>query len=344
VTVRRPKRVGILWRGDTTARLAGGRYQAVGDALTRYSLQVTGVPFTEEASDDARKQLLELDGVLVWVDPISSGRDRTVLDPLLREVASQGVWVKTHPDVILKMGTKDVLVKTRDMAWGSDCYSYRTPEEMSEGLTARLAAGPRVLKQHRGNGGNGVWKVERLGDSTETDPGSPVRVLHAQRGSSVEEMPLDRFIDRCAVYFAASGCMIDQPYQERLPEGMIRCYMVGDRVAGFGHQFVTALLPPPEGAIESPPPPPRLYYGPTRPEFQAIKARLEGGWIQDMQRLLRISADELPVLWDADFLYGPEDPSGADTYVLCEINASCVSPFPEEALDPLAAAVAAALQ
>ena len=30
----------------------------------------------------------------------------------------------------------------------------------------------------------------------------------------------------------------------------------------------------------------------------------------------------LPIIWDADFLYGPCDRAGTDTYVLCEINAS----------------------
>ena len=46
---------------------------------------------------------------MVWVDPIVNGRDRTVLDGLLRDVADRGVFVSAHPDVILKMGTKDVL-------------------------------------------------------------------------------------------------------------------------------------------------------------------------------------------------------------------------------------------
>ncbi len=53
----------------------------------------------------------------------------------------------------------------------------------------------------------------------------------------------------CAADFADSGCIIDQPFQERLPDGMIRCYMGTDKVVGFGHQFIKALIPPPpEGA------------------------------------------------------------------------------------------------
>ena len=72
-----------------------------------------------------------------------------------------------------------------------------------------------------------------------------VRVLHAQRGSLPEDMPLDAFIARCEPYFGWGGCIIDQPFQPRLPDGMIRCYMSGAEVAGFGHQLIKALIPPP---------------------------------------------------------------------------------------------------
>ena len=51
--------------------------------------------------------------MLVWVNPIEQGLDRSKLDPLLREVADAGVWVSAHPDVILRMGTKEVLFDTR---------------------------------------------------------------------------------------------------------------------------------------------------------------------------------------------------------------------------------------
>jgi hypothetical protein len=120
-----------------------------------------------------------------------------------------------------------------------------------------------VLKQYRGNGGNGVWKVELLGQPAVSDPRPWVQVLHAQRGSSLEHLPLDVFLDRCVGYFANGGGLIDQPYQSRLADGMIRCYLVQDRVAGFGQQFVTALLPPPTGTSQSPPPTPRVYFGPS---------------------------------------------------------------------------------
>jgi hypothetical protein len=57
-----------------------------------------------------------------------------------------------------------------------------------------------------------------------------------------------------------------------------------------------------------------------------------------MQHLLDIETEQLPVLWDADFLLGPKTESGEDTYVLCEINVSSVAPFPDSALPFLAEA------
>ena len=83
-----------------------------------------------------------------------------------------------------------------------------------------------------------MWKVELVPEADGTDP--LVRVLHAQRGSVPEELPLAGFMGRCERYFGWGGCLIDQPFESRLPDGMIRCYMGADRVAGFGHQYIKA--------------------------------------------------------------------------------------------------------
>jgi len=50
-----------------------------------------------------------------------------------------------------------------------------------------------------------------------------------------------------------------------------------------------------------------------------------------MCRVLSIDPAELPVIWDADFLYGPRDVAGKDSYVLCEINVSSCFAIPDEA-------------
>jgi hypothetical protein len=48
-----------------------------------------------------------------------------------------------------------------------------------------------------------------------------------------------------------------------------------------------------------------------------------------MMQLLN-NAQSIPIIWDADFLYGPRTASGDHTYVLCELNVSAVFPFPKQ--------------
>lgn len=71
---------------------------------------------------------------------------------------------------------------------------------------------------------------------------------------------------------------------------------------------------------------------------------METEWTPQMMQLLGIDAGSLPLLWDADFLYGPRTNTGEDTYVLCEINVSSVSPFPEDTPAAIARLVLARLR
>ncbi len=293
---------------------------------------------------------MQVDAVLVWVNPIHDGHDRSVLDAMLREVAAAGIFVSAHPDVILKLGTKEVLYRTRDIGWGCDTHLYSSMDHMRQELPARLANGKaRVLKQYRGNGGVGVWKVQLSAERHCGAPPQPktiIRVRHAKRGCTEEEITLSEFFARCEEYFLAEGRMIDQEYQERLTDGMIRCYLVHEKVAGFGHQAINALFPAPFGEppTDAPQPGPRLYHPPTKTEFQALKNKLEHEWIPAVQQLLEIDTESLPILWDCDFLLGPKDKSGEDTYVLCEINVSSVAPYPESAVPYIVDATAARVQ
>jgi hypothetical protein len=340
-------RVALLWRGSRDARAkaktTNNRLSPLFEALAAVNVAAEPALYSDEIVDEVRDQLVRLDGVLVWVDPISDGHDRSKLDPMLREVAAKGVWVSAHPDVILKMGTKEVLFRARRLGWGMETFLYRTLDELKVELPLRLASGPRVLKQNRGNGGIGTWKVELAAHGTsKVGLDTIVRVLHAGRGSVEEDLRLGDFMNRCEQYFTGDGRMIDQPFQPRLQDGMIRCYMVRDQVAGFGHQLIKALMPSPPGT-EPEQPGPRIMYGADEPVFQALRQKMESEWTPAMMRLLDIDPASLPVIWDADFLYGPKTESGEDTYVLCEINVSAVFPFPEQATARIAQAAATCL-
>jgi hypothetical protein len=328
-------KLALLWPRDApkwhAATPRDYRLHCVFEALAALGIEAEPARYADDAADQVREQLLACDGVLVWVDPLSQGHDRVALDAILRDVASHGVWVSTHPDVILKMGVKQILHRTKHLGWGTDTHLYRDVGSFHEAFPQCLrSAGPRVLKQNRGNGGEGVWKVELASESKQD---TIVRVLHAPRGSVPQELPLGDFMRRCEPYFANNGCIVDQPFQARLPDGMIRCYMGADKVTGFGHQFIRALIPPPpEGPdSEAAQPGPRLMHPATAPQFQALRTKMESEWTPQMRQVLDIDAGSLPIIWDADFLYGPRDAAGRDSYVLCEINVSSVFPFPEQA-------------
>ena len=193
-----------------------------------------------------------------------------------------------------------------------------------------------MLKQQRGHSGIGVWRVERAGADA---PAGLLRVRHAQRGSQEELMDLAALLDLFAPFFEAKngGRMIDQAWQPRIVEGMVRAYLVEDRVAGFGHQAVNALYP---GAPGQPAPQPgsRLYHGPELAQFQELRGRLESEWVELLRARVGLARQHLPLLWDCDFMFGERTPGEAERYVLCEINVSSVAPFPPSAVEPIVAA------
>lgn len=335
----RSGRVGILWRGDEAARrgasLEASRFRDIGTALADLGIEAQALVYEDEIAEALRAELLKLDGVLVFVNPIHEGRNRAGLDAMLREVAARGVWVSAHPDVILKMGTKEVLYRTRTMSWGSDTVMYPTLAAMRTGLPDRLQAGARVIKRNRGNGGQGVWKVEALPPANQE---RMVRVLDATKDAA-EDLTLEAFLSRCASYFE-DGDVIDQPFQERLGEGVVRCYMAGDRCAGFGRQKVKALVTGPERAAAGQ----RQYSSNADPELQRLRRLMEDQWTPQLMTLLGLAPSDLPMIWDADFMLGAPDANGNDTYVLGEINVSSVFPIPDEAPAEIASRVAERLQ
>jgi hypothetical protein len=324
-TTNTDARVGLLWRREWDPPSAEPpKLRGVFEAFAAIGVDAEAVVFSDDAIEVVRAQLLELDGVLVWVNPIEQGLDRSQLDPLLREVADAGVFVSAHPDVILRMGTKEVLVDTREMSWGTDTHIYRTWDELNTALPSRLRVGvPIVLKQHRGMGGHGVWKVELADDGS-------VVAQHAAGGAAPEAMSLEEFLDRCKPY----GPVVDQPYQRRLDEGMIRAYLTHDRVVGCTHQYPRGLLPPNVEPRASS----KIFEPADDPKYRVIRTRVEEEWVPEMQALLDLETRRLPVIWDADFLYGPKDDDGTDTFVLCEINVSSTFAFPEFAMSGVARA------
>ena len=180
------------------------------------------------------------------------------------------------------------------------------------------------------------WKVEPLASQRNRPM---VRVLDATKDVS-EDTLLDEFLERCGEYFD-DGCVVDQPFQARLTEGVVRCYMAGDRCAGFGHQKVRALVDAPAARAEAGP---RLYTSNADPRFQRLRRLMEDEWIPQLTSLLDLPRDDLPMIWDADFMLGAPGADRADSYVLGEINVSSVFPIPDEAPAEIARRVAERLR
>jgi hypothetical protein len=339
-------RLAILYPGDRAARdrsdPAESRYAPLFEAFAAAGMAAVPAVYHDDFADEVRQQLVEqqqVQGVLVWHNPIEGTRTRARLDAMLRDVAARGVFVSAHPDTILKLGTKDVLLCVRDLPFGSDVHRVDSLARLKDELPLRLAGGARVLKQQRGHSGIGVWRVEQRNAQT-------FALRHAQRGSQEEEVDFATVLERLAPYFEQGGTLVDQAWQARMTEGMTRAYLVRDRVAGFGHQAVNALHPAAHdgGPVSAPLPGPRLYSDAQDARFQDLRQRLEGGWIDLLCERTGVTPDALPLLWDADFLPGRRAAGASEeSYVLCEINVSSVAPFPESAIAPLVEAVRMAL-
>src|SRR5262245_8297109 len=120
----RPVTVALLYPGDRAARDRSdpteSRFATLFAALVEAGVRAEPAGWHDDFADEVTAQLRRVDAVLVWCNPIEGGYRRDRRDALLREVARDGVFVSTHPDTILRLGTKDVLFDTRDLPFGSD--------------------------------------------------------------------------------------------------------------------------------------------------------------------------------------------------------------------------------
>ena len=82
-----PYKVVILWRGDAEVRRVAtpqnNRFHRIFEELAALGIRAEPAVYDEAFADAVRDQLLSVDGVLVWVDPIHQGKTRIALDPLL---------------------------------------------------------------------------------------------------------------------------------------------------------------------------------------------------------------------------------------------------------------------
>jgi hypothetical protein len=322
--------VGILLYGtDGRGRdaLAEDKYRLLAEKMAAEGLVVKTLAYHASREKGTRAEALACDAILVWINPTEPELNRSALDTFLRELADAGVLVSAHPDAILKIGTKDVLVETQSIGWSVEAFAYRSGTEFRTQFLDRVRPrGSRVLKQHRGHSGQGVWKVtsDKQGDFV---------VLPATRGAvaqSMDEASMLAYFDR--EVFSHGSHLVDQAWVPTMSRGVVRAYLCGMKVAGFGYQEINALYPAaPDEDFTRLQPSRRHYYTEQCALFQQLRRQLEVTWLPALAARLGLKDTEFPLLWDTDFFFG--DPP--KEFLLCEINVSCVSPFPDSAITPL---------
>ncbi|MGV6813909.1 MAG: Cj0069 family protein, partial [Phycisphaerales bacterium] len=259
-----------------------------------------------------------------YISRINPGNleDETGYFQMLRELVANGVEGLPHPDAMIAYGAKNALTKLTDTQLvPSDTYAYYDFEDFKTTFRQNILNGVRVLKQNRGSTGEGIWRVELKGKPKMTADDklslkTIVRCTEA-KDNHVEERPLGEFIDFCEQYIGGrNGMIVDMPFMPRIKEGEIRVlmlrrtpvYVVHKKPAQTEDAFSATLY---SGAAYT-------YQKPE--EWPDLMAMVDKNLDLMIERL---GGYAIPLLWTADFMLDT-DQDGNDTYVLGEINASCV--------------------
>ena len=269
-----------------------------------------------------RTLLLSADGFIARINPGTyDGVTQSKVDGLLREMAAKGKAAMAHPDVMVKMGAKDALVKIRDLSCGlHDTYAYYDIPTFKSTFPKSVANNTRVLKQNRGSQGEGIWVCKVKAGQSGPVTGSTVLDLQEAVDNHKEERTLDDFMKFCEQYIVGeNGQLIDQNFLPRIVEGELRVNMIYDTPTEIIHKK------PAEGGISATLASGAKYvsYKPDDPLFAKLMAKFKADLPQIMPAL-GMSKDPLPLIWTADFILGPKDSAGDDTHYVGEFNCSCV--------------------
>ena len=316
--------------GSARNALAEEKYKKLAAHLIEKGFNVDSVLYNDTIPERLAKDLQQYNAILVWVNPIEQQGDRKTLDSLLMRLSAQGCFVSAHPDTILKMGTKEVLYKIRETEFGGDTKLYHSFNDFKERFL-KDQAGIRVLKQYCGNGGDGVFKIDT------TIKNDKIGITHAKNGNEEKQISVDDFFKMFESYFNTNSMLIDQEWNQNIVNGMVRCYLSGSEVVGFGYQEINALYPKTERNPVYKKPSQRFYFSEDCRMFSDLRNIMEKSWVAQLQEITGVKNEMLPVIWDADFFINKINTEyTGEKYSLCEINVSCVSPFPESSIPYIA--------
>ncbi|QCB27815.1 hypothetical protein CENDO_02585 [Corynebacterium endometrii] len=245
---------------------------------------------------------------------------------LLTKLADAGLVGMSTPADMMAYGAKDALVKLNDTDLvPEDTAAYYEVEDFHNTFPTSLSYGERVLKQNRGSTGEGIWRV-RLADAKLAESVEPGTALPLDTelkcteavDNKTHDYKLGEFMDFCDQYIIGdNGMLVDMRFMPRIVEGEIRILMVGNnpvfivhkKPAEGGDNFSATLFSGAKYTYDKPEAWPELLemFDEARP---VIASKLG-------------DTDNVPLIWTADFMLADGE-NGEDTYVLGEINCSCV--------------------
>lgn len=265
-----------------------------------------------------------VENATAYISRINPGNleDETGYFQMLRELVSHGVEGLPHPDAMVAYGAKNALCKLTDTAFvPDDTFAYYDFEDFKDQFRKNILSGVRVLKQNRGSTGEGIWRVELMNEVKKTRQGhapndAMVRCTEA-KDNHVEERELGDFIDFCAQYLGGrNGMIVDMPFMPRIVEGEVRVlmlrrtpvYVVHKKPAQTKDAFSATLFSGAQYTYQKP------------EEWPELMAMVD----KNLDLMIdKLGGYSIPLIWTADFMLD-DGPDGKDTYVLGEINASCV--------------------
>lgn len=292
------------------------------EALKKKGWNAETIFFSDERSEEVFNHVKEnFQGYVSRVNPGTLPNGEGKYFETLKRLSSAGLKGFPHPDAMIGFGAKDSLVKLADTELvPTDTYAYYDMQTLREKLPTSLSYGERVLKQNRGSTGEGIWRVQVLGDKIKPGEAYPLNTkikCTEAVDNHVEERELGEFIEFCEQYVTGeNGMLVDMRFMPRIVEGEIRILLVGPQPVFVVHKkpaesadaFSATLFSGAKYTYDEPEKWPELI------KFFGDNLALINSKLGDY---------DVPLIWTADFMLD-DGPEGKDTYVLGEINCSCV--------------------
>lgn len=277
--------------------------------------------YEKDKEDEIEKYLKDNASCVISRIDVFSLKDLDGYFAFLRRLYEYGIEVHTHPDTMLNLDFKDVLVRLKDTPLGEkSAYFYKDFEDFTQKFPPILRDEKvRVLKKNYGLSGEDIYLVKFDNDQT-------VKCKEAKGNKEINFASIYEFLkffepkfkDNCEnkIYANEKAGFVDCKYLPRIEEGEIRVFLVRDRAVGVvrkipeNSQFSATIT---SGATYH-------FEAPTLEKWRDIvEFTLDG--LDYIEGLCK--NEEFPLLWTMDYILD-SDTKGNDKYILSEINCSCV--------------------